>query len=257
MEKVDYFSLNGKVAVVTGSSGLIGREIVSCLAEKGAGVVAADIEGGTVACDVTKEESVSDLLDYVNKKYGRLDIWVNSIYPKTQDWDARFEDVKLSSWKQNLDMHLGGYFISCRQAAEYMKKKNMDSRQKHSGMTNSGAIVNIASIYATCAPDFSLYEGTDMTLPAAYPAIKAGIVALSRYMASYYGRHGVRVNCVSPGGVENNQPPEFIERYNKKTLLGRMSQAKDVSGAVLYLASDASGYITGQNVVVDGGFSLG
>lgn len=245
MKHEDPFSLHSKVAVVTGAAGLIGRGLVSGLTEAGASVVAADLKRvESVAfkrTDITREESVSDLIDYVNTKYGRLDIWVNSAYPRTSDWGVGFEEVRLSSWRKNVDMHLGGYFVCCQKAVEYMKDKRC------------GVIINLSSIYGMIGPDFSIYKGTDMTVPAAYSAIKGGVIAFTRYLAAYCGRYNIRVNCVSPGGVYDNQPDLFVQRYAEKTPLGRMAKADDVVGAVLYLVSDASGYVTGYNLVVDGG----
>lgn len=240
----DLFCLKGKVAVVAGGAGLIGKEIARGLSAFGAAVVVADIsKGAGRRVDITNERSVSSLIKFVDKKYGRMDIWVNSAYPRTGDWALKLEDVPVSSWRKNIDMHLNGYFICCRNAAEYMKKKK------------AGSIINLASIYGMAGPDFSIYKGTAMTCPGAYSAIKGGIIAFTRYLASYYGRQGVRVNCISPGGVRDSQAEAFIKRYSDKTPLGRMANAADITGAAIYLASDASAYVTGHNLVVDGGWT--
>lgn len=261
MEYNNLFSLKNKIAVVTGGAGLIGKELARGLAEAGAVSVIADIDKKKAAnfakefadtgvkvifreLDISKEKSVSDLIDFIDKKFGRIDIWVNNAYPRTGDWGRKFEGVSLSSWKKNIDMHLNGYFICSRKAAEYMKRRKQ------------GVIINMASVYGIVGPDFSIYEGTDMTMPAAYSAIKGGIITFTKYLASYYGRYNIRVNCISPGGVRSGQPDVFIKKYAGKVPLKRMAEKQDITGAAVYLASDASKYVTGHNLVVDGGFSI-
>ena len=140
-------------------------------------------------------------------------------------------------------MHLNGYFLCCRHVLEQMK------------IQQSGSLINMSSIYGLVGPDFSIYENTQMTMPAAYSAIKGGINNLTRYLASYYGKYQVRVNTVSPGGIYDNQPEAFVESYNKKVPMKRMGQPKDVVSAIYFLLSDESSYITGHNLVVDGGWT--
>jgi len=248
------FSLKGKVAVVAGSAGLIGREIAEGLAECGADVIAADIREkknrkvkkriSSRYLDITKEESVSSLIDFIDERYGKLDIWVNCAYPRTRDWGNAFEKVSLNSWRKNVDMHLNGYFICCKNAAEYMKKRK------------SGSIINFGSIYGILGPQFSVYKGTKMTVAAPYSAIKGGIINFTRYLASYYGKYNIRVNCVSPGGVYDKQNKLFIKQYKDRTPLGRMADKEDIIGGALYMASDASKYVTGHNLIIDGGWSI-
>lgn len=254
------FGLKGKVAVVTGGAGLLGKEIIRGLAEFSATAIIADSDkkkankivdeygylGENVLfypLDITKEDSISKLLNFIDKKFGRLDIWVNNAYPRTSDWAIPFEGINKASWRANVDMHLSGYMSCCQKCAEYMKMKK------------SGVIVNMASIYGIVGPDFSIYKNTLMTMPAAYAAIKGGIIAFTKYLASYYGRYNLRINCVSPGGVHNKQPVTFVKKYAAKVPLGRMALKEDIVGAVLYLVSDASKYVTGHNLVVDGGWS--
>lgn len=250
------FDLKGRVAVVTGGSGFIGKELSRGLQDAGAFVIVADIDGSRIKpkprggrviyryLDITNEESISDLIDFLDKRYRRIDIWVNSAYPRTSDWEKKFEDISLSSWKKNTDMHLSGYFICCKRIAEYMKRKKQ------------GSIINFASIYGFTAPTFSLYKGTKMIMPACYSAIKGGIINFTRYLAAYYGKYNVRVNCVSPGGVYDRQVPVFVKRYSSKVPLGRMAEREDIVGAVIYLSSDASKYVTGHNLIIDGGFTI-
>jgi NAD(P)-dependent dehydrogenase (short-subunit alcohol dehydrogenase family) len=251
----DLFSCKDTVALVTGGLGLLGKEIARGLSDFGASVCIADIQEHPVKglndpatalfqkLDITSEDSIRQTIEAVIRQFGKIDILVNCAYPHTADWGAKCEDVPFDSWKMNVNHHLGGYFLCCQKVAEQMKR--------HGG----GSIINIASIYGIVAPDFSIYEGTPMTMPVAYSAIKGGVIAFSKYMASYYAKHRIRVNCVSPGGVLDKQPDRFVENYVAKTPLGRMGTPKDVVGAVLYLASDASLYVTGHNLIVDGGWS--
>jgi len=150
----------------------------------------------------------------------------------------------VNSWRENIDMHLNGYYFSAQKIAECMKKQRL------------GSIINFSSIYGIVAPDFSLYEDTNMTMPPAYSAIKGGIVNFTKYLAAYYGKFNIRVNVVSPGGIYDAQSEKFVHRYNEKTPLGRMTDKNDITGAVTYLASDAASYVTGHNLVVDGGWSV-
>jgi NAD(P)-dependent dehydrogenase (short-subunit alcohol dehydrogenase family) len=249
------FSCKDKVALVTGGLGLIGIEIVQGLNDFGASVCVADINEHQMQgmknlaavdfqqFDITSDDSIHQTLAAVIKQYKKIDILVNCAYPRTEDWGSRCEDVSFDSWKINVNNHLGGYFLCCQKVAEQMKH--------HGG----GSIINFASTYGVVAPDFSIYEGTEMTMPVAYAAIKGGVITFSKYMASYYARDNIRVNCVSPGGVFDKQPDSFVEKYVAKTPLGRMGTTKDIVGAVLYLASDASLYVTGHNLIVDGGWT--
>jgi NAD(P)-dependent dehydrogenase (short-subunit alcohol dehydrogenase family) len=229
----------------------VGRRIVRGLIDFGATVYNGDLsDGGAelrearhLELDIGKESSVAKGFADVIEESGRIDILINCAYPRTEDWGNRFEKVRFESWKRNINDHMGGYFLCCRQAAEDMKI--------HGG----GSIINIASIYGVVAPDFSLYEETSMTMPAAYASIKAGIIAMTRYLASYYGPYNVRANCISPGGVLDKQAPAFVEKYCGKTFLGRMARPEDIVGAAIFLASDAASYVTGQNLIVDGGWT--
>ncbi len=252
------FDLTEKIAVVTGGAGLIGKAIACALSEFGATVYVADLDIKAakavsnerpgklvpIALDITKTTSIRSCLKKIVSDTGRIDIWVNSAYPRTKDWGAKFEQIKPESWRKNIDSHLNGYCFCCQAVAEQMKKQK------------NGTIINMASVYGVRGPDFSIYQNTNMTMPAAYSVIKGGIVNFTRYLASYYGKHGIRINAVSPGGVLDGQPKTFIKQYSMKTPLGRMAQPEDIVGAVLYLASSASSYVTGQNLIVDGGFTV-
>lgn len=255
------FNMSNKVAVVTGGAGLIGRALVKGLASQGAKVYIAEIDMDralgacksfekdgfdirAISLDITNEASVKECLSTIIAESESLDVWINNAYPKTKDWGLKLEKIPSSSWKMNIDQHLNGYCLTCRDVAETMKKQGM------------GSIINVASIYGVVGPDFGVYEDTEMTMPAAYAAIKAGIINFTKYLASYYGSSGIRVNCISPGGVFDNQKDSFVKNYLKRTPLGRMAKPEDIVGAAVYLSSDASSYVTGQNLIVDGGWTI-
>lgn len=244
------FSIADKVIVVTGGSGLLGRQIISSFKKEDAIAIAADIQfkargDNDYIVDITSEDSVKTFVKELIVKYGRVDGWVNNAYPRTQDWGAKLENIPLESWRKNIDMHLNGYFLCCQVILEEMKKQRF------------GSLINMSSIYGLVGPDFTVYEGTGMTMPAAYSAIKGGLNNLTRYLAAYYGPFQVRVNTVSPGGIfDNYQPETFVNNYNKKVPLKRMGTPEDVAAALHYLLADESSYVTGHNLMVDGGWSI-
>jgi len=246
------FSCKNKTAIVTGGCGLIGKEIVRGLSEYGAKVYVADLRDTeserpdvikSLRLDITQTDSVQDAINNVLAENGRIDILVNCAYPRTSDWGAKLENVTFDSFRSNMENHLGGYFVMCRDTAVAMKANG------------GGSIINLASIYGVVAPDFSIYQGTEMTMPVAYASIKAGIIALTKYIATYFATDNIRANSISPGGVFDNQTPSFVQSYSRKTPMGRMARPDEVVGAVLYLASDASSFVTGQNILIDGGWT--
>ena len=264
----DLFSLKDKVAIVTGALGLLGRNHCIALCEAGASVVVAGRNeqkcndfadqylknsiGGYL--DVTKKESVVKLKDKVLYKYKKIDVLVNNAAindmfedPKAATEQSKFENYSLELWQKSLDVNLTGVFL-CSQVigSEMVKQKR-------------GSIINIASTYGMTAPDQSIYmdENGNQSFfkPPAYPVTKGGIIILTKYLAAYWGKTGVRVNTLTPGGVENAQIDFFIKNYSKKTPMGRMAEPTDFKGAIVFLASDASAYMTGANLVVDGGWT--
>ena len=241
--------LKNKVIVITGASGLIGKEIFSDIKKKGGISINADINvetnlnNGLLKMDITDEKSIQNGIKLVLQHFNRIDGWVNNAYPRTKDWGTKFENINLKSWRKNVDMQLNSYFVCCQKILDVMAEQK------------SGVIINIASIYGVVGNDFSLYEDYDGTSPAAYSAIKGGVINFTRYLASYYGKKGIRVNCVSPGGILDNQPKSFISKYNSKVPLGRMGNPEDIAPSVSFLLSDEARYITGQNLIVDGGWT--
>lgn len=256
---LEKFSLKDKTAYVTGGLGLIGLEISKAFATAGANAIILDIDdkGHQIAkdiqncgCkahyehfDVTNLEGIQPKLKEFSEKYNSIDVWVNCAYPRTKDWGDSIENSSLSSWRKNVDMHLNSYAWFSRETALVMKEQQ------------SGSIINLASIYGVVGNDFTLYDGTNMTSPMAYSAIKGGIINLTRYLASYFGKYNIRVNNVCPGGIFDNQNPIFVKNYEYKTPLKRMGNPEEIASVVLFLASDAASYITGETIMVDGGWT--
>lgn len=240
--------LKDKVIIVTGGSGLLGKAFIKELKQEGAITINADISVstnlalGNYQVDITNAEDISNAVEEIVQYFGRIDGLVNNAYPRTKDWGAKFEDIKPESWSLNVEMQMNSYFVFCQ---EVLKKMDLQS---------SGSIVNIASIYGVVGNDFSVYEGTSMTSAAAYSAIKGGIINFTRFLASYYGKRGIRVNTVSPGGIFDHQNPIFVANYNKKVPMGRMGNPDDIAPSVAFLLSEKSQYITGHNLIVDGGW---
>jgi NAD(P)-dependent dehydrogenase (short-subunit alcohol dehydrogenase family) len=266
------FSLEGRVAVVTGAAGLLGRRHCAALAEAGAHVVATDLdreacalvvedlrrshgrEALAVACDVTDSASVAALRSAILGWRGRIDVLVNNaaVNEKVEDPDAggahmSFETHPVDLWRRSIEVNVTGAFLCCQALGGEMAEKGR------------GSIVNIASTYGVVAPDPALYREADGTRSfyksAAYPTTKGAVLAFTRFLAAYWGAAGVRVNALSPGGVENGQPEGFKARYAARTPLGRMAAPDDYAGALVFLSSDASAYMTGANLVVDGGWT--
>lgn len=263
------FDLHDRVAVITGGAGLLGSEFCLTLAEAGASVVVADpnqtsldqivktlhqngFDSFGVDVDVSKAELVNQMIQQTMDTYNRLDILVNSAAldpkfdPQHSGYTNSFEDYPLEGWNQALAVNLTGMFLCCQAAVKQMLAQG------------KGVIVNLCSIYGITAPDQRLYhrEGQPPQYkPVYYPVTKAGVLGLTSYLAAYYAGKNIRVNALSPGGVYNKHDDEFVRAYSARTVLGRMADKGDMNGALLFLASDASAYMTGANLVIDGGWS--
>ena len=241
--------LKDKVIIITGGNGLIGKAIVNQIKSEGGICINFDInhetspDFSTINCDITSEISIIESVEIVYKKFNRIDGLINNAYPRTSDWGNKFEKIEFKSWQKNIDYQLNSYFNITQKICSYMS------------LHKKGSIINISSVYGMVGPDFTVYEGTDMTMPAAYSAIKGGIINFTRYLASYLGKDNIRVNTVSPGGVYDNQNTIFVENYCKKVPIKRMALPADIAPIVSFLLSDDASYITGQNIAVDGGWT--
>jgi len=239
-------SLNAKNIVVTGALGLLGNAIAVYCYNSGAHVTGLDITDHhakknpfeIIPCDVTNLNQVQDFIQNAKRP---IDGWVNCAYPRTSDWSS--QNHSADSWQKNMDMQLGSVCQTMELVGQAM------SIQK------SGSMVSLASIYGMLGPQFDIYEHTNMTMPAPYAAIKGGLINFSRYMAAKLGPAGIRVNCVSPGGIYDRQPDSFVKEYSKRTMLKRMGTPDDITACVAFLLSDQASYITGQNIAIDGGWS--
>ena len=241
--------LKNKIIIVTGGNGLLGKAIVNRIKLEGAFCINLDISHKTnedlsdINCDITSQESIDNALRIILNKYNRIDGLVNNAYPRTSDWGNKFEDIEFHSWSENVDIQMNSVFYICQKVLVQMK------------LQNSGSIINMGSIYGVVGNDFTIYEGTKLTSAAAYSAIKGGIINLTRYLASYFGKYNIRSNCVSPGGIFDNQNEIFVKNYENKVPMKRMGSPDDIAPSIAFLLSDDSKYITGQNLIIDGGWT--
>ena len=258
------FNLQSKTIIITGGAGLIGSAYSEECAMAGANVVIVDINkdrGEELAnslkkktgnnnvifqnCDITSIVDTQSLINTTLSKFRKIDALVNNAYPRNNNYGRIYEEVNFRDFCENVNLHLGGYFLMTQQISKVMMKQK------------EGNIINMTSIYSFKAPKFEIYDETDMTMPVEYAAIKGAILNLTRYLASYLGKYGIRVNAISPGGIYNNQAKSFVIKYCSNVVLGsRMTNLNDIIGPLLFLLDDSSKYITGQNIVVDGGWSL-
>ena len=260
----NYCDLQNKICVVIGGAGKLGQAFSNACASAGATVIVADIDEsrgkaivtdiqtkGKVAdfmkCDVTNQESVESLVSNVYAKYGRVDGVVNASHvPSTSvSGGTHFMEVEYESFVEGLVHHIGGTFLAARAFGKRMQKQN------------KGSIVLIGSMYGHFPPRFEIYEGLDMTQPAQYAIAKGGLTNFTRYLAKYFGPYGVRVNMLSPGGIEGDFQAEFKERFKKHSLLdSRMLEPEEIAPTLAFLFSDASAHMTGQNLAVDSGWTI-
>ena len=253
MEKKHIFDMTGKVVVITGGSGYLGSACVEAMKDLGAIMVNADImqrpegrEDLFVECNIREQDAFNKLFKNVYETYGKIDAVVNcGFYGPQRKWNHDLEFMQDEDWSEYLEGTLTSVFRSVRDCVPYLKE-------------NGGSIVNFCSMYGLVSPDFSIYEeGSSARNPPCYGSAKAGVQQLTKYAASDLAKYGIRVNCVSPGPFPrpSNQVNDFAEKLAKKTMLGRIGVNDEIAGAVALLCSDASTYMTGTNIVVDGGWT--
>ena len=194
--------------------------------------------------DITSKNSVSGAITNLLKKFSSIDALVNNAYPRNTNYGKNFFEVEYEDFCENIGMNLGGYFLTSQQFAQHFKTQK------------AGNIINVSSIYGVIAPKFEIYEDTKMTMPVEYAAIKSGLIHLTKYMCKYFKGYRIRVNTLSPGGILDSQDQKFIKSYNKQCMTKGMLDKKDMIGSLLFLLSDSSQFINGQNLIVDDGFTL-
>ncbi len=255
--------LKDKVVVVTGGAGLIGQEFIKSIVENNGIAIIADINENLglsikekisleldtkridfIKLDITSKNSITNCISFVKKKYSKIDALVNNAYPRNKNYGQHFFDVSFNDFIENIGLNLGGYFLTSQQFAKFFYTQSY------------GNIINISSIYGVVAPKFEIYENTKMTTPVEYAAIKSGLIHLTKYMAKYFKGSNIRVNTISLGGIEDNQPKSFLKSYKKYCLNKGMLSPSDISGSLIYLLSDMSSFVNGQNIIVDDGFTL-
>ena len=257
--------MSNRCGVVTGAAGNLGRVFSETLADLGADLILVDIDGKvlnilsrklketynisvtSIECDLEQEKERKSLIDTVKKYKDSLDILINNAAfvgaSDLEGWSVPFEEQSIATWRRALEVNLTASFHLCQGLSPLLSN------------SASGSIINISSIYGCYGPDWRLYDGTSMSNPAAYAASKGSMVQLSRWLATTLAPK-VRVNTISPGGIKRGQPESFINKYEQRTPMGRMATEEDFRGVIAFLASDASGYITGQNIMVDGGWGV-
>ncbi|MFZ5754909.1 MAG: SDR family oxidoreductase [Bacillota bacterium] len=262
------FNLDGKVCVVTGGTGILGTLYCRRLAEAGAHVVVSDLMpercealaqeiSSAVGCralglsvDLSVEASVKAWAKRIVEEFGSVDVLINNAAAKSKDFFAPLEKFSLQDWNDVMAVNVTGMFLTVRELGPVMVEKG------------KGSIINISSIYGVVGPDQRIYEGSwyeemggAINTPLIYSTTKGAVIAMTKYLATYWGPKGVRTNTLTPGGVSSGQNSIFSEKYSSRVPLGRMAQAEEMVGALIFLASDASSYVNGQNIIVDGGLT--
>ncbi|MCX7121837.1 MAG: SDR family oxidoreductase [Gammaproteobacteria bacterium] len=271
MEKYqNLFRLEGKVAVVTGAAGILGTEFCKALSASGAKIACLDLHDDALqklkqelsytdnennflflSCDVSNPQSVQKTIDEVTRKFSRIDILLNNAATKSKDpqsFFTEFSDYTLDLWQEIMSVNLDGMFLVAQAVGKHMIEKKQ------------GSIIQTASMYSLHGPDQRIYEGSDylggvINTPAVYTTSKAGVIGLTKHLATLWGNQGIRVNALCPGGVSSGQNSEFNQKYSARVPMGRMAEKIDIAGPMLFLASDASRYVTGQVLYADGGLS--
>jgi len=261
------FDLSGCTAVITGGSGMLGCEFAKGLASYGANIALVDldldrcqnlaqeftrqfkIKAKGYSCDITQEDQVNELADNLLEDFPSVDILINNAAVQPPGFFASLGDYPLAAWQKVLDVNMTAVFLMIKYISPHMQKRKQ------------GNIINISSIYGVVAPDQRIYQGAEyrgnnINTPLVYSATKGAIIQMTRHLATYFAADGIRVNCITPGGVYSGQNETFVGNYSKRVPLGRMADRHEITGAVIYLASPASSYMTGQNIILDGGLTV-
>jgi NAD(P)-dependent dehydrogenase (short-subunit alcohol dehydrogenase family) len=267
----DLFSLTGKNVLITGGVGILGKVFVEAFLSQGANVAIVDIDQSAIddftkimekkfstkikgyQCDISSEENVKTLMRKVIADFEKIHVLHNNAASKSSDLNkffAPFEDYPLETWREIMSVNIDGMFLMAKHVGKHM----IDAEIK-------GSIIQTASIYGVCAPDQRIYDGSfylgrQINTPAVYSASKAAVIGLTQYLSAYWGAKGIRVNTLTPGGMESGQNSTFVEKYSNRVPMNRMGKPTELVGALIYLASDTSSYVTGQNIIVDGGLSV-
>lgn len=272
---LEMFKLNGKVSIVTGACGMLGQKHLEILAEAGSNLVVADItdnvdevaeriskeygvEALPIVVDIAQKDQVLTMVEKTMERFGKIDILVNNAGftvkgagGRFEDYFAKFEEYPLDLWEKALQTNITGTMLCCQAVGNIMLKQD------------KGVILNIASLAASSAPDHRIYEGItppyglkSFNNPPSYMTSKAAVVGLTKYLAAYWQGKNIRINSLSPGGVYDNHDPKFVENYSRRVPMGRMAKKDEYKGAVLFLVSDASSYMTGEDLIADGGLSV-
>lgn len=247
------------VVIITGAAGKIGSALAYGILSQGGKVIFVDVDGEALkrntasfaaesflilVADASIPEEVDRCIEEGVKKFGHIDAAIHSAYPRSEGWGNRFENIQRKHLIEDLSSHLGGAIIFSQRIAEFFKKQQY------------GNLIHISSIMGVVMPKFENYAGTKMNSPLEYTAIKAAIIAMTKYLSKYYKGNHIRVNCISPGGIIDEQPVSFIEKYRSCCNDKGMLDPEDLMGVILFLLSTDSRYITGQNIVIDDGWSL-
>lgn len=264
---LESFSVKGKVVIITGALGLLGSTYTKGFSQAGADVVIVDLNNdlctgkaketalkhGTqplgIGCDITDKGQVKRMTQEVISQYGHIDVLINNAAIQPEHFFTPFEEYPVEDWDKVIKVDVTGMFLCCQAVTKEMKREG------------KGSIINISSIYGVVAPDQriyqgAIYQGRQINTPAVYSTSKGAVLSLTRYLASYLAKSGIRVNAVTPGGVYSGQNEIFVKNYSERCPMGRMANPEEIFNAVYFLASDASSYITGHNLVVDGGWTI-
>ncbi len=263
MKSYNLFSMKNKVVAIFGGSGKLGQEFSKTLSENGAKVYILDIKKNInknnkihfLKCDVQKQININSIFKKIIKKEGKIDVVIYNVYSKPNNYYNNFQNYNLRTWKKVIDSNLTGAFLVSQSAIKNFIKNKI-----------AGNIIFLSSTYGVVGPDPSIYEGLNskkniyggkfsLNTPAAYSSTKTGLIGLAKYIATNFGKSNIRANVLSPGGIYDNQEKKFVKQYKKKVPLKRMANWPDYNGAILFLASDASEYMTGSNLIIDGGWT--